>query len=175
MNRDTVLAKSAKGVEEIETRAHRLGARLRQALIRVDGEKTVEELCEPAGEMAEALRAQLEELQRQGFVVAISGAPVAMEAQPAPAPAAAPDITLDTTLPLGTPIGVGSPIRFKLLDLLIDAVGMDTGRLGEALERCHNRDDLVRWVGAVVKPIHEKSGQAKAKTFEKAARQLLGG
>ena len=44
MTPETVFAKSAKGIQEIETRAHKLGSRLRQALILVDGIKTVDEL-----------------------------------------------------------------------------------------------------------------------------------
>ena len=53
MTPETVYAKSAKGIQEIETRAHKLASRLRQALIRIDGIKTMDELIEGAGEMAE--------------------------------------------------------------------------------------------------------------------------
>ena len=60
MTPETVFAKSAKGIQEIETRAHKLGSRLRQALILVDGIKTVDELVSDAGEMGETYQAHLE-------------------------------------------------------------------------------------------------------------------
>jgi hypothetical protein len=53
----TVYRKTAKGVTEIETRAHRLVPRLRSALILVDGRKSDDELnqmilVDPAGTLA---------------------------------------------------------------------------------------------------------------------------
>jgi hypothetical protein len=56
----TVYRKTAKGVAEIETRAHRLLPRLRSALILVDGRKTDDELtgmlqADPAGTLANLL------------------------------------------------------------------------------------------------------------------------
>lgn len=163
MSPNTVLAKSAKGIEEVETRAHRLGARLRQALIRVDGAKSVGDLCEQAGEMGETLRAQLEELERDGYVES--------EATVADEPATEPFPMGDTVT---SPVEFNSPVKFKLQDLLMDAVGGDTGRLGLALAQCRNRDDLALWVRQVIIPIESRAGKAKARTFEKAARALVG-
>jgi len=56
----TVYRKTAKGVTEIETRAHRLVPRLRSALILVDGRKSDDELnqmilTDPAGTLASLL------------------------------------------------------------------------------------------------------------------------
>lgn len=68
-----------------------------------------------------------------------------------------------------------SPVKFKLQDLLMEAVGVETGRLGVALKQCSNRDDLSRWVDAVVGPIETQAGKSKAKAFQKAARSLVGG
>jgi len=56
----TVYRKTAKGVAEIETRAHRLVPRLRSALILVDGKKKDDELqrmilADPAGTLASLL------------------------------------------------------------------------------------------------------------------------
>lgn len=158
---DTVLAKSAKGIEEIETRTHRLGARLRQALIRVDGAKSVGELCDQAGEMGDTLHGQLEELHRDGFVES-TDAPAELVTEPLPG---APDPPA---------VEFNSPVKFKLQDLLMDAVGSDTGRLGLALTQCRNRDDLALWVRQVIIPIESRAGKAKARTFEKAARMLVG-
>jgi hypothetical protein len=56
----TVYRKTAKGIAEIETRAHRLVPRLRSALIMVDGKRTDDELSrmiqtDPAGALAALL------------------------------------------------------------------------------------------------------------------------
>ena len=206
----TILAKSPKGVEEIDTRVHRLSGRLRQVLIRVDGAKTLDELIGEAGEMGEMVLAQLNDLVAQGFLMdvtpleetlppiapalpptpvplraaappprpAAAPAPVARPA--APAAAAAPRLQPVPTRPAAAApapatVAFDSPVKFKLQDLLVDAVGVDTGRIGAALNNCRNRDDLVRWVALAIEPIKEKAGKAKAKTFEKAARQLVGG
>jgi len=57
---NTVYRKTAKGITEIETRAHRLVPRLRSALILVDGRKSDDELTQmilvdPAGTLASLL------------------------------------------------------------------------------------------------------------------------
>lgn len=56
----TIYRKTAKGIAEVETRAHRLVPRLRSALILVDGKKTDDELsrmiiADPAGALASLL------------------------------------------------------------------------------------------------------------------------
>ena len=52
---------------------------------------------------------------------------------------------------------------------------METGKAGIALGNCRNRDDLLRWVDLVVGPIEAAAGRAKAKTFYKSAKKLVGG
>lgn len=158
MDPHTILGKSPKGIEEINTRAHKLAARLRQVLIRVDGVKTTGTLCEEAGAMGETVQAQLEELLAQGFVK-----PVAGYLQPTAAQAAA-----------RAPLDPGSPIKFKLLDALVDALGADTGNLARALQQCRTREELAQWAAAAMRAIEAKAGASKAAAFEKAARGLLG-
>lgn len=90
----TVYRKTAKGQAEIDTRAHRLLPRLRQALILVDGRKPDTELEKLI--LAEP-KATLESLERDGFIEVVSTQPDApaerraeTSASPAPAPATAP-------------------------------------------------------------------------------------
>lgn len=90
----TVYRKTAKGQAEIDTRAHRLLPRLRQALILVDGRKSDTELEKLI--LAEP-KATLESLERDGFIEVVStqpDAPAERRAEPAaaaaPAPAPAP-------------------------------------------------------------------------------------
>jgi hypothetical protein len=80
-----IYRKTAKGVAEIETRAHRLVPRLRSALIVVDGKRPDSELAAMLPQGAETL-AQLAE---QGFIE-VASERSAPRAAPTPAPAAAP-------------------------------------------------------------------------------------
>jgi hypothetical protein len=158
----------------------------------------MDELIEGAGEMAEAFVAHVEELEKDGFITditadeAISTAPITApvpepaHAAPPPAPAPAPKVAHApapvahrpaTTKPAAPVEAVeyNSPVKFKLQDLLVEALGMETGKAGVALNHCRNRDDLARWVDLVVGPIETAAGRPKAKAFHKAARKLIGG
>ncbi len=185
MTPETVFAKSPKALEEIETRAHKLGSRLRQALIRIDGMKTVDELLGEAGEMGEALLGQIEELERQGYLTEVTSRAEVIEV-PAPQPAAAPaghalpPVAAKPeapTKPSAPPESVefNSPVKFRVQDLLVEALGLDTGKAGAALNRCRNREDLARWVELAVAPIEQSAGKAKAKAFHTQAKKLVGG
>jgi len=89
----TVYRKTAKGQAEIDTRAHRLLPRLRQALILVDGRK-------PDSELEKLIladpKATLESLERDGFIEIVStqaSAPAESRSEPAAAaPAPAPAV-----------------------------------------------------------------------------------
>jgi hypothetical protein len=70
VNADAVFLKTAKGIEEIETRSHRLGSRLRIALIQVDGHSSVKALQAKIPGDGPAL---LEELLRDGFIAPVDG------------------------------------------------------------------------------------------------------
>ena len=81
----TIYRKTAKGVAEIETRAHRLVPRLRSALILVDGKRTDDELtqlvlAEPAATLASLLA--------DGFIEVLA---TLAERPPERKPASAPD------------------------------------------------------------------------------------
>jgi hypothetical protein len=94
----SVLAKTPKGVDEIATRAHKLPARLRTALVMVDGQKSVEDLLSAAGPLAEQLETQFADLLKSGFVA---------DKNPAPAPVVVPmasAASVDTTI---SPIATG--------------------------------------------------------------------
>ncbi|HRI18864.1 MAG TPA: hypothetical protein PL196_10105, partial [Burkholderiaceae bacterium] len=81
----TVYRKSAKGQHEVETRANRLGPRLRTALILVDGRRTDAELRALIQLEADAT---LLGLLEGGYIEVVSAQVVAAPAaQAAPAPA----------------------------------------------------------------------------------------
>jgi len=90
MQRMSVLVKTAKGLEEIDTRTHKLAGRLRALLFIIDGQRTLGELLDQAGNMAEQLEAQLQELAAQGFIEALGGAAIGDTAVTSPPPSPAP-------------------------------------------------------------------------------------
>ena len=77
MDAGSIFLKTAKGIEEIETRSNRLGSRLRIALIQVDGHSSVEALQARIPGDGFAL---LQELLRDGYIASADGS-----AAPAPA------------------------------------------------------------------------------------------
>ena len=67
MNPESVLEKTTKGAEEIETRKHKLDSKLRTILITVNGTLTAGELAGRFAQLGDAGPA-LDELLKQGFV-----------------------------------------------------------------------------------------------------------
>jgi hypothetical protein len=67
MDRNAVLAKTAKGLDEVKSRAHGLPQKQRTILIMVDGVATVDEILAKFGGIPE-IAAALDALARDGFV-----------------------------------------------------------------------------------------------------------
>jgi hypothetical protein len=74
MNPESVLEKTTKGAEEIETRKHKLDAKLRPILIAVNGKLTAGELAAQFAQLGDTAPL-LDALMKQGFVrvLAIGG------------------------------------------------------------------------------------------------------
>lgn len=70
MDPGEIFVKTAKGIEEVEKRTHRLGFRHRTALIQVDGRNTVEAMLARIPGDAEAC---LLDLWRGGFIASVAG------------------------------------------------------------------------------------------------------
>ena len=71
MSPESVLEKTTKGAEEIETRKHKLDAKLRPILIAVNGKLKASELTSQFAQLGDA-NALLDELLAQGFVRVIA-------------------------------------------------------------------------------------------------------
>ena len=67
MSPESVLEKTAKGMEEIETRKHKLDAKLRPLLIAVNGKSTAGELAAQFAQTGD-VAPLLDDLAKQGFV-----------------------------------------------------------------------------------------------------------
>ena len=68
MNPESVLEKTTKGAEEIETRKYKLDSKLRTILIQVNGKLTAAELIASFAQLGD-VGALLDDLHRQGFVL----------------------------------------------------------------------------------------------------------
>jgi DNA-binding protein YbaB len=69
MDAKTVLAKTAKGREEVETRKYKLEQRVRVVLITINGKSTVADLSQQFSNTSD-IQGVLERLVREGFVEA---------------------------------------------------------------------------------------------------------
>lgn len=69
MDKQTVFKKTAKGTDEIATRAHKLPARVRSLLILLDGRRTTAEVLAQASHLGDAEKF-LARLQEDGFIEA---------------------------------------------------------------------------------------------------------
>lgn len=115
--------KTPKGVDEVQTRAHRLPPRARGALILVDGQRTDEELARliPV-QAAETLAA----LAEAGFIELIAGAPVPAAPAPPP-PARQPDFKL---------------VQREAVRRLVELVGPSADDLAIRMEAARSMDQL---------------------------------
>ncbi|MBL8363168.1 MAG: hypothetical protein JNN18_21960 [Rubrivivax sp.] len=115
--------KTPKGVDEVQTRAHRLPPRARGALILVDGQRTDEELARliPV-QAAETLAA----LAEAGFIEVIAGAPVPAAPAPPP-PARQPDFKL---------------VQREAVRRLVELVGPSGDDLAIRMEAARSMDQL---------------------------------
>lgn len=118
----TIHRKSAKGVAEIETRAHRLAPRLRSLLILVDGRKSDDELAR----LMPQADGGLAQLLADGFIEQVVATPTRPPERPAPAapsgdaaPRAVADLTTLQRLAvrqlteLVGPLGEGLALRIE--------------------------------------------------------------
>src|SRR5262245_61582479 len=121
MNPESVLEKTAKGVEEVETRKHKLDAKLRPLLISINGKLKASELASQFAALGD-VGALLDDMAKQGFVKAASGS--------APAAAAADD-----------PATVRR-VTSEVARALSSALGPDADSFNEKIEAAKSLADL---------------------------------
>lgn len=159
-----IYRKTAKGVSEIETRAHRLPPRLRGALIVVDGKRSDVELAAMLPQATEVLQA----LAEQGFIEAAAQVAAPPPRPVAPTPAA----------PAPAAAGAGaSPADFearrrKLLRLFNDLVGPAGEGLAMKIEKTRSLDELRALLPQAVNLVGMVRGRGEAQTFADQLDQL---
>jgi hypothetical protein len=173
-----IYRKTAKGLAEIETRAHRLSPRLRSALIIVDGRRSDEEL-RPL--ILQQPQETLQWLVDEGFIEPAPGtsaAPAARAAPPAgapapvaplaaaPAPAAAPAAPAAQAAPRAPVAGDDfTRARAEAIRLLLQRVGPDGEDLALRMERAPNADALRPLLNIAVQSVANMRGRQAAQEF----------
>jgi hypothetical protein len=157
----TVYRKTAKGITEIETRAHRLVPRLRSALILVDGRKSDDELhqmilADPAGTLASLLA--------DGFIEVLATladrpAERAPDRKPSPAPASASSHE--------TASGAVSieALRRDAVRSLTDQLGPAAETVAIKIERAKTMPELQPLLVQAVQTLRTMRGAAAAEAF----------
>jgi hypothetical protein len=163
---NAVLAKTAKGLEEVKSRTHGLSQKLRTILIMVDGTATVGALVAKFGGMPE-IAAALDTLAQDGFVEVKGGA----GAGPAPVQHAAPPV--GATQPLPSPV---APVQSRaqalsaLTRFLHDNLGPDADFVTGGLERARTQSEFLAAVERCAHTIAGARGAAKAQAFRERAK-----
>jgi len=159
MDRNAVLAKTAKGLEEIKSRTHGLAQKQRTILIMVDGIATVGDILAKFGGIPE-IAASLDALARDGFVELrdVAGAATAPAARPTPlgAPAAAPPETRKEALS-------------GLARYLIDNLGPGADDLTGRLEGARTGAEFAAAVARCAEMLAGVRGAQKAQIFRERA------
>lgn len=188
----SVFQKSDKGIDELKTRSHGLGSRLRQLLILIDGRRDFDELARmlPGPDLAEGL----ERLESDGFVVRSPDAahppPVTPAAAPAPAAVPAPaDVAASPTVaapapPVARPASASraaSPpphhpdapvrgpdlpaMRSRVIRALLDSIGPNGDDFAIRIERARSVDELRALLPAVLSVVEACGGRKAVDGF----------
>jgi hypothetical protein len=155
----TIYRKTAKGVAEIETRAHRLPPRLRSALILVDGKRDTDDLRGLVPLQADEALAYL---QGEGFIEAVgetlrsgsegSAEPAAAPAAPAPAAADKPSADFEA-------------FRRLAVRLLNDELGPAAEMLSMKMEKARSLGELQPLLQQAVNLVGNVRGRSAAQAF----------
>lgn len=154
MNADSVLSKTPKGTEEIETRKHKLDHRLRALLIMVNGKASAAEIAKKFEQLGDVMPL-LQELQAQGFIS--DGAAVAPPSRAAPGPATAPSA--------GAASFDLKQAKVDLCRQLRDLLGPDADMVTGKIEDCGSAEELRQFLAAKREMLDEWLGRSKAAQF----------
>ena len=148
----TIFRKTAKGVTEIETRAHRLAPRMRSALIMVDGKRSDADLRPLIAQQPDETLAALAE---QGFIEVLAAAPDAVQAPRAAPAAAAP----------ARPAADFEARRRAAVRGLNDQLGPLAETLAIKIERARTADELRPLLATAVQVIGNARGRGAAADY----------
>ena len=163
MDRSAVLAKTAKGLEEVKSRTHGLPQKQRTILIMVDGMATVGDILAKFGGIPE-IAASLDALVRDGFVEVKE----AQGGTATPAPAAVTPTTKAAgpgTVPQSRGEALSALTRF-----LHDNLGPDADLVTGRLEKAKTPADFSAAVERCADMVAAMRGAQKAQVFRDRAK-----
>lgn len=185
-----VLHKTRKGIEEVETRSNRLPGRLRAVLIMVDGQRTGAQLLEQAGDLAEQLAAQLNDLITLGFIEEARAEPVAdlargrADESPGVALAGPAQSATGSVSQPGTSAGNAAAstwtavpldvLKARLGKMLTESLGMRAMFLTAQLDTVRNHRELEAVVDEMAQSLATTMGADAARKWRTDARVTLG-
>lgn len=168
MEKSAVLAKTAKGVDEIKTRTHGLPQKARSILIMVDGATTAGDLLRKLGGIAEA-EAMLDSLVKDGFAeIKARAAPPAVPPTPAAPPSVAPKVAGPATRPHSRAEALAALTRF-----LHDNLGPDADLVAANLERASTPAEFRAAAERCADMLAAIRGQTKAQTFRERVNAFV--
>ena len=153
MDLKAILAKTAKGLEELETRKYRLEQRKRAVLIVVNGKASAAELMQKSEAIGD-ISPLLEQLLADGFVAAGGAA----------TPAAAATAAAKDDFPA---------VRAQLVRAITDALGPGGDAIAEKMEECGTRQALKNYLDTRHAMLDVALGK-KGAAFWAKATALLG-
>jgi hypothetical protein len=156
-----IYRKTAKGLTEIETRAHRLPPRLRSALILVDGRRDVNDLKPLITQQAEET---LSSLAEQGFIEAVGETARSAPPPPAAAPAPAPAPAAASTAAAGNDF---DSTRRAAVRELNDQLGPAAEGLSIKMEKARNLGELMPLLVQGAQSIAAMRGRSAGEAFAK--------
>ena len=171
MERNAVLAKTVKGLDEVKSRTHGLAQKLRSILIMIDGAATAGDILAKFGGIPD-IEAALETLVSQGFVELKGAKGVA----PTPSASAAPMVPpAGATRPTPRPVAPAQTREQALSALtrfLIDNLGPDADVVTAALERARTQAEFSAAAERAAHTMAALRGASKAQAFRDRAKSF---
>ena len=165
MKSGEIYRKSAKGLDEIQNRTHRLAPRLRQVLIMVNGKKALGALAAEASALGDIAQ-YLSELEAQGFIENTSTGSALRNDTPAGSARADVDVRIQAQAgaPGADPADFDA-LRSYLAKSLLDNLGSFAAEKLDNLRRCKHMWQLQGQIEGCAKAIESSAGKEKASQF----------
>lgn len=146
MDSSTSVCITQKGVDEVKSRAYKVGMKKRSVLICLEKPHTVESLVSKSVFPPSEIMAEIQALAQDGFVTLIK------EGGPLPA---ATGTSASTRFQLKDEI-VLPEAKFLMIDFWVDCFGMESEAFTDAIQGCESVRDINACLGSIVEAVKEK-------------------
>lgn len=163
MNREAIVFKTSKGLEEVETKKYKLSQRARTVLILVDGNKTAGQVIEMARQLGSPATL-LDDFVEKGLVEHRAGNPVVELGESGP--------TVTNLSPMDEAGRFRLAHKFMTTSV-VNALGIRAFFFTLKLERCATRKDLFDLLDDYAKAIAKGGSAMESRVLTNHARELL--